>query len=801
MNLSTPLAWNDDVLLVPVGELPDDLRSQIDCGPEDFALSRPQARTGSKILDADAADLVGRFREPRTIVEAVILYGRAKSLDPEEVLEGAFPLLRGLLQSGFLVPAGGGHRPAAERRGIEARWTAGDRRLGATVTRVLQVLEDTEVYLLERDLPDRKIAHSVLKIERRAGAAAGLGERLRREGRFLARLDGSPSPRLLAGGGLDGTAWLEIEWIAGIDAVAAAADCRRLGGREGARRLLDLCRRIADTYAALHALGVLHGDVHPSNVLVERDGRVRLIDLGMASALPAAPELPAHAERGGIPFFYEPELARAFAGGLLPPAASAAGEQYAVAVLLYLLATGAYPRDYSLGREEMLREIGGSEPLSFRERGAMAWPRLEEVLRRALSSAPEARFPSMAAFAAALATVEPPAGPLAASPAAPALDRLVEETIAQADLDGPWLAGLSPAPTASITYGAAGLGLALLKMGLARDDARLLSLAGLWTGRAARAIGGDEGFYNPGIDISRPIVGESSPYHTPSGVHAAAALVARATGDPYSQAEALQRFLAAAEAPANGIDLTLGRASLLLGSALLLDAVPSGPIDPAPLRALGDRELAEIWRQLDAKPAIPEADVEYLGIAHGWAGFLYATLQWCRVAGREIPDGVERRLAELAALALPSGRGLQWPWTLTGEGRSATMPGWCNGACGYVFLWTLADSLLGAPGYLDLAVGAAFESSDSPETAGSLCCGLAGRGYALLNLYRHTGETLWLDRARDLAHRAATASRTHEEYPHSLWKGTLGIAALAVDLERPEQSATPFFEPFGYSLG
>lgn len=802
MNLSTPLSWNDDVLLVPVGELPDDLRAQIDCAPEDFALSRPQARTGSKILDADAADLVGRFREPRTIVEAVILYGRARSLDPEEVLEGAFPLLRGLLQAGFLVPAGEGHRPAAQRRGIEARWKAGDRRLGATVTRVLQVLEDTEVYLLERGLPEGRAAHSVLKIERQAGAAPGLGERLCREARFLARLGGSPAPRLLASGELDGAAWIEIEWIAGIDAVTAAADCRRLGGREGARRLLDLCRRIADTYAGLHALGVLHGDVHPSNVLVERDGRVRLIDFGMASALPAAPDLPSHGERGGIPFFYEPELARAFAAGAPPPAASAAGEQYATAVLLYLLATGAYPRDYSLGREEMLREIGGSEPLSFRERGAMAWPRLEEGLRRALSSAPEARFPSMAAFAAALATVEPPAGPLPASPAAPALDRLVEQTIAQADLEGPWLgAGLSPAPTASITYGAAGLGLALLKMSLARGDARLLSLAGLWTGRAVRAIGDDEGFYNNGIDISRPIVGESSPYHTESGVHAAAALVARASGDPYSQAEALERFLAAAEAPANGLDLTLGRASLLLGAALLLDAVPAGALDPAPLRALGDRELAEIWRQLDAKPAIPEADVEYLGIAHGWAGFLYATLQWCRVSGHEIPGGVERRLAELAALALPAGRGLQWPWTLTGEGRSANMPGWCNGACGYVFLWTLADSLLGHAGYLDLATGAAFEAYDSPETAGSLCCGLAGRGYALLNLYRHTGETHWLDRARDLAQRAATAGRTHEEYPHSLWKGTLGLAALAVDLERPEQSATPFFEPFGYSAG
>ena len=471
-------------------------------------------------------------------------------------------------------------------------------------------------------------------------------------------------------------------------------------------------------------------------------------------------------------------------------------------MLLYLLATGAYPRDYSLGRDEMLREIAGSEPLSFRERGAAAWPQLEMLLRRALSSSPEDRYPSMAALAEAFSRVEPPAGAPPASAAAPALDRMVDQMLAGADLGSSWLStGLAPTPTASITYGAAGLGLGLLKMSLARGDARLLALADLWTRRAAREIGRDEGFYNPDIDISRQIVGESSPYHTPSGVHFTAALVARAAGDPLAQSEALDRFLAAVERPANGLDLTLGQAGILLGAAIQLDALPGQMLDPAPLLDLGDRVLAELWRQLDAKPAIPLADVDYLGIAHGWAGFLYATLQWCRVAGREIPGGVERRLSELAAQAVPVGRGLQWSWTLSGEGRRTTMPGWCNGACGYVFLWTLAHRLLGRPEHLDLAIGAAFESYDALEGAESLCCGLAGRGYALLNLYRHTGETVWLDRARDLAQRATASGKTHEEYPHSLWKGDLGLAALAVDLERPEQSAMPSFEPFGYSAG
>ena len=126
------------------------------------------------------------------------------------------------------------------------------------------------------------------------------------------------------------------------------------------------------------------------------------------------------------------------------------------------------------------------------------------------------------------------------------------------------------------------------------------------------------------------------------------------------------------------------------------------------------------------------------------------------------------------------------------------MSGWCNGACGYVFLWTLAHRLLDDPRYLELAYGAAWRSWDAPEQIVTLCCGLAGRAYALLNLYRHTNETVWLDRARDLALRAARTGDTTKEYPHSLYKGEFGLAVLAADLEQPNEATMPFFEPIGY---
>ena len=56
-----------------------------------------------------------------------------------------------------------------------------------------------------------------------------------------------------------------------------------------------------------------------------------------------------------------------------------------------------------------------------------------------------------------------------------------------------------------------------------------------------------------------------------------------------SQAEGLAGFLGAVDQPSAGLDLTLGRSSILLGAAILLDALPkNGFIDPSPLNSLGD---------------------------------------------------------------------------------------------------------------------------------------------------------------------------------------------------------------------
>jgi eukaryotic-like serine/threonine-protein kinase len=790
--ITDPLLLPPDVLLVPVAELPEELRVQLRCEEGDYAVTRPRSRTPSRVVDAQAAALIGEFKSPRTIVEAVLRYSLAREVDPEETLEQAYPLLQGLVGTGFLVAEGD-----VGAESIHPSLVPGAEIAGFEVVECVQGLEDTELYQV-RSL-DRPGDFAALKIERPASAGkTGLFER---EAAMLEHLSGGGAPRLLVSGEIDGRRYLALEWLPGVDAVTAADELPRAGDRPG---LLALCRAIARAYSGLHQRGVIHGDVHPRNVLVAADGTVRLIDFGIAR-WDGAPDRLARIWRGGVGFYFEPEYALAAQAGATPPDATSAGEQYGVAALLYQLAAGVHYRDFSLEKKEMLRQIAEEPALSLAARGIEPWPELEAVLSRSLSKNPEHRFASLAELADALDRVE--AGEARRQPACPsAVESLLARVLERIGAESPLLAnGLPDAPRGSINYGAAGIAYACLRLAQTREDASLLSLADLWITQALRDAGQEDSFYNPALGLGPDIVGRVSPYHTATGLFCVQALVVHAQGDGGAQRKAVTAFLAGAEKPCENPDLTLGRSGVLLAASFLLDTL-TGDANAGvrtSLTAFGESLLSDLWQELDAQPPIARCHrLASLGIAHGWAGYLYASLQWCRAAGTPRPARLEERLAELATTAQPWGRGVRWPWHGVEEGHrrhAGSMPGWCNGSAGFVFLWTLAHRELGNPAWLDLATGAAWNAWESPEGHGSLCCGLGGRAYALLNQYRYGGGAEWLARARDLANRAALDIEKGSEREGSLYKGTLGVALLAADLAHPETAAMPFFEDEGWS--
>jgi eukaryotic-like serine/threonine-protein kinase len=357
------------------------------------------------------------------------------------------------------------------------------------------------------------------------------------------------------------------------------------------------------------------------------------------------------------------------------------------------------------------------------------------------------------------------------------------------------------APTTSVAYGSAGLAYGLCRLACVHGDGELLALADAWCERSLRTSSQDSAFWNDELDVTAEWVGPQSLHHGPLGVYVVAALTASARSDGRSQDLALDRFLELARQPGRFLDLVGGLAGALLGCALLWDAEPARRPDLSEaagglLRLLQERFAG--YRPIGTSPELP-----YLGIAHGWAGLLYAAITWLLVSGQECPDALVNRLEELAALGRPTGRGLQWSRRVPAStDDQAFAASWCNGSAGYVFLWTQAHRVTRDSRYLELAEGAAWHTWEGGTPNPNLCCGMAGRAYALLNFYRACGDASWLRRAEGIMEDAAAvvdlpdAKNLRDHWRiGSLYKGDVALALLATDLLRPEDARMPLFEP------
>jgi tetratricopeptide (TPR) repeat protein/predicted Ser/Thr protein kinase len=201
---------------------------------------------------------------------------------------------------------------------------------------------------------DRKIALKVLHGKSPA--------RLRSEARTLAQLAHPNIVTIYDVGEHDGFLFLAMELVDGLT-------LREWAAGKTWRELAPVFVGMARALAAAHAKGVVHRDVKPENVLVDRGGVVRVGDFGLATAEPAD-------GIAGTPAYMAPEQR---AGEAVP-----ASDQYGLCVTLYEALAGKRPE-------------GAEAPPNA--------PRaITEAVKRGLADKPEQRFASMALLADALAS-------------------------------------------------------------------------------------------------------------------------------------------------------------------------------------------------------------------------------------------------------------------------------------------------------------------------------------------------------------------------------------------------------------
>lgn len=168
--------------------------------------------------------------------------------------------------------------------------------------------------------------------------------------------------------------------------------------RSGSLELNEILRighQIADGLAAAHAQGLVHRDVKPANILLERGiDRVLLTDFGLARAADDA-SLTRTGIIAGTPQYMSPEQARG-------DAVDARSDLFSLGSVLYTMAAGRPPfrAETSYG---ILRRITDSEPHSLRELNPAIPAWLEAIIRRLHAKAANERFASAAEVATLLA--------------------------------------------------------------------------------------------------------------------------------------------------------------------------------------------------------------------------------------------------------------------------------------------------------------------------------------------------------------------------------------------------------------
>ena len=165
-----------------------------------------------------------------------------------------------------------------------------------------------------------------------AGTVAQL-ERFHAERRILARLEHPGISRLLDGGVTDdGRPWMAMEFVEGSPITDYC-----LQSRATLAERLRLFEQVCDAVAYAHRHLVVHRDLKPANILVDRDGRVRLLDFGIAKLLDQdAPVLTQTASVLLTPAYSAPEQ---ISGGPITTAA----DVYALGLLLFELLAGCRP--------------------------------------------------------------------------------------------------------------------------------------------------------------------------------------------------------------------------------------------------------------------------------------------------------------------------------------------------------------------------------------------------------------------------------------------------------------------------
>jgi pimeloyl-ACP methyl ester carboxylesterase len=331
-----------------------------------------------------------RWRTVRSVFEELLALpaaARAPRLAAAELDEASRSLVARMLAADAAEHAGGAGAPRRlGRYELGARIGAGG--MG-------------EVYVAYDAALDRRVALKLVS-ERLTRDKRWL-ERFQREARAASAVNHPGVLTIHEVGVADGVHFLATEYVEG-ETLRALFD----SARPTPLRALELVEQIAEALEAAHAAGIVHRDVKPENVMVRRDGLVKVLDFGLAKASVDNGDGEPNPTRPGVVMgtlaYLSPEQARG-------APVDARADVFSLGVLLYEALTGSVPFAAQTPLDALVALLQ-REPAALAAGLEAELPGLGAVLWRALEKDRARRYQSAREFAAALRELQRGAAPL-----------------------------------------------------------------------------------------------------------------------------------------------------------------------------------------------------------------------------------------------------------------------------------------------------------------------------------------------------------------------------------------------------
>lgn len=242
------------------------------------------------------------------------------------------------------------------------------------------------VYLARQRSPARLVA---VKVMRPTALASRGCRRFLREADLLGRLRHPGIAQVFTAGSCEilgeTTPYFVMEYVADGEPFVAAANRADLDPRGRLERFADVCEAVGHG----HAAGIVHRDLKPANILVDADGRTKVIDFGVARL--ADDDGEGFTETGvfiGTRQYMSPEQCD---GGPIDPRT----DVYSLGLILHELLAGRLPYDVS-GRSltETARIVREQPPRRLILQDRLLGPGVEAIAARCLAKSPADRYPT-----------------------------------------------------------------------------------------------------------------------------------------------------------------------------------------------------------------------------------------------------------------------------------------------------------------------------------------------------------------------------------------------------------------------